>query len=262
VEAVHHAAWANAVDVQIEWVNSETLETAWAEYEPLLSSVDGIIVPGGFGNRGIEGKIKAAELARTKEIPYLGLCLGMQVAVIEFARNVLGLKDANSSEFDPESQNKVIDLMPNQRNIADKGGTMRLGQWVCCLSSGSKVEAIYDKSIVFERHRHRYEFNNAYRKQMEAAGVSLCGQSADGNLIEIIELTDHPWFVGTQFHPEFKSRPTRPHPLFRSFIASAVKRAGLVPTREQQSMEKPSVNGHAARAAGTLSTTGSQSDLD
>ena len=263
VEAVHHAAWANAVDVQIEWVNSETLETAWAEYEPLLSSVDGIIVPGGFGNRGIEGKVKAAGLARTKQIPYLGLCLGMQVAIIEFARNVLGLADANSSEFAPESHNKVIDLMPNQRKITDKGGTMRLGQWVCCLTPGSKVEAVYDKSIVFERHRHRYEFNNAYRKQMEAAGVSLCGQSADGNLIEIIELTDHPWFVGTQFHPEFKSRPTRPHPLFRAFIASAVKRAGLMPSREQQPVERSNVNGYAAgRAAGTISTTGGQGDLD
>jgi CTP synthase len=233
VEAVHHAAWANGVDVQIEWVNSETLESAWADYEPLLTSVDGIIVPGGFGYRGIEGKIKAAELARARNIPYLGLCLGLQVAVIEFARHVLGLEDANSSEFDPESHNKVIDLMPNQRNIADKGGTMRLGQWVCCLSSGSKVEAAYDKSIVFERHRHRYEFNNSYRKAMETAGMSLCGQSADGNLIEIIELNDHPWFVGTQFHPEFKSRPTRPHPLFRAFVAHAVKRAGLMPAREQ-----------------------------
>ncbi|MGO8946654.1 MAG: CTP synthase [Ktedonobacterales bacterium] len=260
VEAVNHAAWANGVDVQIEWVNSETLESAWADYEPLLASVDGIIVPGGFGHRGIEGKVKAAELARERDIPYLGLCLGMQVAVIEFARHVLDLEDANSSEFDPESQNKVIDLMPNQRIIAEKGGTMRLGQWVCCLTTGSKVEAAYGKPIVFERHRHRYEFNNSYRKAMEAAGMSLCGQSADGSLIEIIELKNHPWFVGTQFHPEFKSRPTRPHPLFRAFIASAVKRAGLVPSREQSpSMGQLAVNGHDASVTSAL--TGGLNDL-
>ncbi len=258
VEAVNHAAWANGVDVQIEWVNSETLESAWSDFEPLLASVDGIIVPGGFGHRGIEGKIKAAELARTKEIPYLGLCLGLQVAVIEFARHVLGLEDANSSEFDPESSNKVIDLMPTQRHIADKGGTMRLGQWVCCLASGSKAEAAYDKSIVFERHRHRYEFNNSYRKAMEAAGVSLSGQSADGSLIEIIELKGHPWFVGTQFHPEFKSRPTRPHPLFRAFIASALKRAGLTPPRGQtvSSPEQLALSNHDADANVTAARMG------
>ncbi len=261
VEAVNHAAWANGVDVQIEWVNSETLESAWADFEPLLASVDGIIVPGGFGHRGIEGKVKAAELARTKEIPYLGLCLGMQVAVIEYARHVLGLEDANSSEFDPESGNKVIDLMPNQRLIAEKGGTMRLGQWVCCLAAGSKVEAAYGKSIVFERHRHRYEFNNSYRKPMEAAGMFLSGQSADGSLIEIIELKGHPWFVGTQFHPEFKSRPTRPHPLFKAFIASAVKRAGLMPAREQPvSAEQRATNGHDAAGA-TSARSGGFSDL-
>ncbi|HEX8037446.1 MAG TPA: CTP synthase [Ktedonobacterales bacterium] len=260
VEALNHASWANGVDVQIEWVNSEILESAWDEFEPLLASVDGIVVPGGFGHRGIEGKIKAAQLARTRNIPYLGLCLGMQVAVVEFARNVLGLADANSSEFNPESHNKVIDLMVSQRNIADKGGTMRLGQWVCCLASGSKAEAAYGQSIIFERHRHRYEFNNSYRRQMEAAGMMLSGRSADGSLIEIAEVKDHPWFVGTQFHPEFKSRPTRPHPLFRDFITASARRAGLNAeaatgrlASAKQSEATPIANGHDTHATGALS---------
>ena len=245
VEALHHAAWANGVDVRIEWVNSETLETEWDEYEPLLSSADAILVPGGFGNRGIEGKIRAAQLARMENIPYLGLCLGLQVAVIEFARNVLNLKDANSSEFDPESHNKVIDLMVSQRKVADKGGTMRLGQWVCCLTPESKVEAAYQQPIIFERHRHRYEVNNTYRKRMEAAGMVLSGRSADGSLIEIIELRDHPWFVATQFHPELKSRPTRPHPLFREFVAAAIRRSGIQPATRRTPVAS---NGHAPQS--------------
>ncbi|HEV2458418.1 MAG TPA: CTP synthase [Ktedonobacterales bacterium] len=251
VEALHHAGWANGVDVQVEWVNSETLETAWEDYKPLLESVDGIVVPGGFGHRGIEGKILAARLAREDKIPYLGLCLGMQVAVVEFARNVLGLTDANSSEFNPDSQNKVIDLMPSQRHVADKGGTMRLGQWVCCLTPGSKAEAAYGQPIVFERHRHRYEYNNAYRKRMEQAGMALSGRTADGSLIEIAELKDHPWFVGTQFHPEFKSRPTRPHPLFREFVAAAARRAGQAGGAAAQERTAGSatavLNGHKSR---------------
>jgi CTP synthase len=151
----------------------------------------------------------------------------MQVAVIEFARNVLGLEDANSSEFDESSQYKVIDLMPNQRQITDMGGTMRLGQWVCCLTPGTKTAQAYGEPIIFERHRHRYEFNNAYRKRAEAAGMVISGRSADNNLVEIVELKDHPWFVGSQFHPEFKSRPTRPHPLFNGFIVAAKQRAGV-----------------------------------
>ena len=261
VEALNHASWGNGVDVQIEWINSETLETQWDEFEPLLASVDGIVVPGGFGHRGIEGKIKAAQLARTRNIPYLGLCLGMQVAVVEFARNVLGLTDANSAEFNPESHDKVIDLMVSQRNIADKGGTMRLGQWVCCLTAGSKAEAAYGQSIIFERHRHRYEFNNSYRRQMEAAGMMLSGRSADGSLIEIAEVKDHPWFVGTQFHPEFKSRPTRPHPLFRDFVAAAVRRAGLNAEAATGRLATPkqadsmAANGHDVKAMGALSSS-------
>ena len=223
VEALTHAGWTQGADVEIDWIDSELLETNWDEYEPRLAAVAGIVVPGGFGHRGVEGKIRAAQYARTHNVPYLGLCLGLQVAVIEFARNVLGISDANSSEFDPESPDKVIDLMPNQRHISDKGGTMRLGQWVCCLTPGSKVEQAYGEPIIFERHRHRYEVNNAYRRRMEQAGLLVSGRSADNSLVEIVELRDHPWYVGTQFHPEFKSRPTRPHPLFKGFIAAALQ---------------------------------------
>ena len=226
-ESLHHAAWSHGLDVEIEWVNSETLESSWDDVEPWLKTVDGIVVPGGFGSRGIEGKIRAARLAREQGIPYLGLCLGLQVAVIEFARDVLKLEGANSSEFEPATHNKVIDLMPNQRNISDKGGTMRLGQWVCCLTPGTRAHTAYGEQVIFERHRHRYEFNNAYRKRMEAAGMVMSGRSADNRLVEIIELKDHPWFVATQFHPEFKSRPTRPHPLFRDFVGAAAHRARL-----------------------------------
>ena len=225
VEALSHAGWSLGVDTQIDWIDSQKLETDWEAYEPRLAAADGIIVPGGFGHRGIEGKIRAANYARTHDIPYFGLCLGLQVAVVEFARNALGLPDANSSEFDPESPDKVIDLMPNQRGVSDKGGTMRLGQWVCCLTPGSRVADAYGDGIVFERHRHRYEVNIAYHRRLEAAGMVFSGKSADNKLVEIIELPDHPWFVATQFHPELKSRPTRPHPLFRGFIAAAIQRA-------------------------------------
>jgi CTP synthase len=224
-ESLHHAGWYHDVDVRIKWINSEALEQMGERYSEVLEDVSGIVVPGGFGHRGIEGKIKAANFARRKNIPYLGLCLGMQVAVIEFARNVLGLKDANSTEFDQQTPNPVIDLMLNQRQVADKGGTMRLGSWVCCLMPGTKAYQAYSEPIVFERHRHRYEFNNEYRKRMEANGIVVSGRSADNSLVEIIELRDHPWFVASQFHPEFKSRPTRPHPLFRDFIGASVQLA-------------------------------------
>lgn len=222
-EALDHAGWYHDVDVRIKWINSEALETM--NEAEVLEDVEGIVVPGGFGHRGIEGKIKAASFARRKQIPYLGLCLGMQVAVIEFARNVLGLSGANSSEFDPNTTNPVIDLMLTQRHISDKGGTMRLGNWVCCLTAGTKAYQAYGEPIVFERHRHRYEFNNEYRKRMEAHGLVVSGRSADNSLVEVVELADHPWFVGSQFHPEFKSRPTRPHPLFRDFIGACVQEA-------------------------------------
>ena len=224
-ESLRHAGWYHDVDIHIKWINSEALDNMGENYAEVLEDVDGIVVPGGFGHRGIEGKVKAAHFARRNKTPYLGLCLGMQVAVIEFARNVLGLKGANSSEFDPQCPYPVIDLMTTQRQVADKGGTMRLGNWVCCLTPGTKAYQAYDEAIVFERHRHRYEFNNEYRKRMEAHGVVISGRSADNNLVEIIELADHPWFVGSQFHPEFKSRPNRPHPLFRDFIGACVQQA-------------------------------------
>ncbi|GHO66369.1 CTP synthase [Ktedonobacter sp. SOSP1-52] len=229
-ESLHHAGWFHDVDVRIKWINSEALEKM--NEAEVLEGLSGIVVPGGFGHRGIEGKIKAASFARRNNIPYLGLCLGMQVAVVEFARNVLGLKEANSSEFDPQTPNPVIDLMLTQRQVADKGGTMRLGNWVCCLTRDTKAYAAYNEPIVFERHRHRYEFNSEYRKRMEAHGLVVSGRSADNSLVEIIEVKDHPWFVASQFHPEFKSRPTRPHPLFRDFVGASVTIA-----QQQQSQE-------------------------
>ena len=223
-EALRHAGWYHDIDVRIEWINSEALEKRDEGYAELLEGMAGIVVPGGFGQRGIEGKVKAAGYARRTGLPYLGLCLGMQAAVIEFARNVLGMGGANSTEFDAQTPYPVIDLMVTQRQIADKGGTMRLGNWVCCLTPGTKAYAAYGGDIVFERHRHRYEFNNDYRKRLEAHGMMLSGRSADNSLVEIMELADHPWFVGSQFHPEFKSRPTRPHPLFRAFLGACIER--------------------------------------
>ncbi len=224
-EALAHAGWYHDVDVRIKWINSEALEKM-GETE-VLEDVAGVVVPGGFGHRGIEGKIKAASFARRNNVPYLGLCLGMQVAVIEFARNVLGLAEANSTEFDPQTPYPVIDLMLTQRQISDKGGTMRLGNWVCCLTPDTKAYKAYGEPIVFERHRHRYEFNNEYRKRMESRGLVVSGRSADNSLVEVIELSEHPWFVASQFHPEFKSRPTRPHPLFRDFVGACVQQAQL-----------------------------------
>ena len=224
-EALRHAGWYHNVDIHIKWINSEALESMGDGYTEVLEELDGIVVPGGFGHRGIEGKIKTANFARRMRTPYLGLCLGMQVAVIEFARNVLNLPTANSTEFDPQTASPVIDLMNTQRNVADKGGTMRLGNWVCCLTPGTKAYKAYGEAIVFERYRHRYEFNNEFRKRLEAHGIIISGRSADNSLVEIIELADHPWFVGSQFHPEFKSRPNRPHPLFRDFIGAGVQLA-------------------------------------
>ena len=235
-ESLHHAGWFHDVDVRIKWINSEALEKM--NEAEVLEGLSGIVVPGGFGHRGIEGKIKAASFARRNNIPYLGLCLGMQVAVVEFARNVLGLQEANSSEFDPQTPNPVIDLMLTQRQVADKGGTMRLGNWVCCLTKDTKAYAAYNEPIVFERHRHRYEFNSEYRKRMEAHGLVVSGRSADNSLVEIIEVKDHPWFVASQFHPEFKSRPTRPHPLFRDFVGASVTIAQQQQSQEGKQEEK------------------------
>ena len=221
-EAVQHAAVHHGVAAEILWVNSEEIETkSRPEVAQLLRHANGIIVAPGFGERGIEGKILAAEYARTHQIPYLGLCYGMQMAVIEFARHVAGLADANSTEIDAQTTMPVIDLMPDQRDLADLGGTMRLGLYPCRLVPGTRAAAAYGQPLIHERHRHRFEFNNAYRARLEAAGMVVSGTSPDGRLVEIVELPDHPFFLGTQFHPEFKSRPTRPHPLFRDFLAAA-----------------------------------------
>ncbi len=219
-ESLMHAGLHHNVDIEIEWVNSET--TSPEEMEKILRHVSGVVVPGGFGPRGIEGKVRAVQFARERNIPYLGLCYGLHMAVIEFARNVMGLEGANSTEIDPQTPHPVIDLMPAQRGV-DMGGTMRLGLWPCKLVPDTTAGEAYDASHVDERHRHRFEVNNDYRDQLEEAGLIVSGASPDGRLAEIMEITDHPFFVGVQFHPEFRSRPNRPHPLFRDFIGAAVE---------------------------------------
>jgi CTP synthase len=220
MESLEHASLAHDLAVEIAWVNSERddLEEMLRE----LRHVSGIVVPGGFGPRGIEGKIVAAQYARVRKIPYLGLCYGLHMAVIEFARSILGLHDANSTEIDPDTPHPVIDLMPEQRDV-EMGGTMRLGLYPCSLVPGTRAAEAYGQATVNERHRHRFEVNNEYRDQFARAGMIVSGQSPDGKLAEIMELRDHPFFVGVQFHPEFKSRPTRPHPLFENFIGAAKK---------------------------------------
>ncbi|MHB9133806.1 MAG: CTP synthase [Armatimonadota bacterium] len=219
-EALRHGGIENQATVKIEWVDAEDIETQGAE--ALLHRCDGIVVPGGFGDRGVEGKIAAIRYAREKHVPFLGLCLGMQCAVIEFARNVVGFADASSLEFHPESQHLVIDLMPEQKHIADKGATMRLGLYPCKVHPGTLAERCYGEPLVYERHRHRYEVNNDLRAQIAAAGMVFSGTSPDDRLVEMAELPDHPFFIGSQFHPEFKSRPDHAHPLFREFIRASV----------------------------------------
>jgi CTP synthase len=216
VEALTHGSIANRVKLNILWVNSENVE------EELLHEADGILVPGGFGERGIEGKIKAINYGRLSKKPTFGICLGMQLMCVEFARNVLNLKGANSTEFDPNTPHPVIDIMEEQKQIEELGGTMRLGAYPCVLKEGTKVREIYKKEVIYERHRHRYEFNNAYREVFEKNGFVISGVSPDGRLVEVIELRDHPWFIGCQFHPEFKSKPFDPHPLFVSFIKACI----------------------------------------
>ena len=219
-EALIHGGIANHVGVAMEWIPSDRftdLETA----VKLLAPYDGLLIPGGFGIRGIEGMVHAVEAARQKRLPFFGICLGMQVAIIEFARNVCRIPDANSSEFEAECGNPVISLLPSQRNVQDMGGTMRLGAYTCRLRPGSQIARIYGVSEISERHRHRYEVDNGYRDLFAEHGMRLTGLSPDGSLVEMLELPDHPWFIGCQFHPELKSRPTRPHPLFASFIAAA-----------------------------------------
>jgi len=221
-EALTHGGIGNGVSVEIRWVNSEevTAETA----DGLLAGVQGILVPGGFGSRGIDGKLEAIRYAREKGVPFLGICLGMQLAVVEFARNVCGLTGAHSSELDPRTPYPVIDLMPDQVGVTAKGGTMRLGSYPCRLAEGSLAAAVYGTLEIKERHRHRYEFNNGYREELTRAGLALSGLSPDGRLVEVIELPGHPWFAACQFHPELKSRPNRAHPLFREFVAASMER--------------------------------------
>ena len=219
VEALFHSGIVNDTAVELRWVDSEGLTRE--NTRQLLDGCAGILVPGGFGDRGIEGMILAAEYARTRGVPYFGICLGMQIAVIEFARHVLGWQDAHSTEFDPQTAHPVIDLMPDQVGVTAKGGTMRLGSWPCVLSDGSRCLQAYGVPRIDERHRHRYEFNNRFRGELSAAGLLIAGSSPDGTLVETVEQPAHPWFVGVQFHPEFKSRPNRPHPLFRAFVAAA-----------------------------------------
>jgi CTP synthase len=221
-EALVHGGIDHETQVNVHWLESEDIERQGTER--VLREMDGILVPGGFGVRGVEGKIDAIRYARERHIPYLGLCLGMQCAVIEFARHVASLKDANSSEFDPDCSDPVIDLMANQQGVKDKGGTMRLGAYGCKLATSTLAQKSYGVSEVTERHRHRYEFNNAYRERLTQKGLVLSGVSPDDRLVEIVELPAHPWFLATQFHPEFNSRPHRPHPLFSGFVGAALRR--------------------------------------
>lgn len=232
VEALKHAAIHHGRELEIIWVDAETLRKE--EITARLEAADGILVPGGFGVRGIEGKIMAARYARERRVPYLGLCLGMQVAVAEFARNVAGMVGANSSEFDPSTNYPVIDLLPEQKDVADMGGTMRLGASPTKLVPDTKAYAAYGEEVIYERHRHRYEVNNIFRSLLTDKGLVVSGLTPDGRLVEVVELKDHPWFVACQYHPEFKSRPTKPHPLFRDFIGAAVACAcGTTPEDEQ-----------------------------
>ena len=219
-EALRHGGIVNDAKVEILWIDSEkiTRETAPA----MLGACDGIIVPGGFGDRGIEGMIETIRYAREEKGPLFGICLGMQLAVVEFARNVAGLEDANSSEFVPDGEHSVIDIMEDQKDVTNKGGTMRLGLYPCKLLDGTLVRSIYQEELIYDRHRHRWEFNNAYRKMLTEAGLTIAGLSPDERLVEIVEYHDHPWFIGVQFHPEFKSRPNKPQKLFASFIAAAL----------------------------------------
>jgi CTP synthase len=221
---VHHGC-----KVEIDWVDSESVGDPAVAAR--LEQASGILIPGGFGGRGIEGKIRAAQIARQRKIPYLGICLGMQIAVAEFARHVAGMEGANSTEFDPETPFPVIDLLPEQKEIADLGGTMRLGADPVKLHAGTRIRELYDEPVIYERHRHRYEVNNHLRRRLEAAGLICSGTSPDERLVEAIELpfADHPFFVASQYHPEFKSRPERPTPLFREFVGAALAYAGVVP---------------------------------
>ena len=224
-EALHHAGYCHNTHVQIHWIDSE--EITPENIEETLGELDGIIVPGGFGNRGIQGMILAAKYAREKNLPYFGICLGMQIAVIEYARDVAGITDADSGEFNELCKHKVIDFMPGQSDEIDKGGTLRLGAYPCSIKPGTTMEKCYESLLISERHRHRYEFNNDFREILENAGLTLSGTSPDGRLVETVEISDNLFHVGVQYHPEFKSRPNRPHPLFKGFVGAALKYSGV-----------------------------------
>ncbi len=261
VESLRHGGIAHGVEVEVRWVASDELSPAAAhgdeldrEVQRLLTGVDGVLVPGGFGVRGVEGKVAAARWARVHQVPFLGLCLGLQVAVIDVAREMLGLPYAHSSEFEPNSPDPVIDLMPDQREVTDKGGTMRLGSYPAKLVPGTRTRAAYrDEPVVYERHRHRFEVNNRYRTRMEAAGLIISGVSPDDRLVEFVELADHPWYVATQAHPELKSRPTRAHPLFDGFVAAARQHRREASGRLPVELDEPT----AAEIEGALSTEAS-----
>ncbi len=231
-EALIHGGIANGVELNIHWINSEEVD------EDTLDKLDGILVPGGFGERGTQGKIMALKYGREKKKPTFGICLGMQLMCVEFARNVLDLKDANSTEFNPLTPHPIIDIMEEQKNIKELGGTMRLGSYPCKLMEGSKAREIYGKDLIYERHRHRYEFNNQYREAFERHGIVFSGLSPDGRLVEVIELKDHPWYIGCQFHPEFKSKPHRPHPLFVSFVYACLQKTGQSPVIKQDKLHR------------------------
>lgn len=220
-EALKHGGIATRSAVDINWIDSESLEADGVDLDEVFREVDGILVPGGFGSRGIEGKILACNYARTHKIPYLGICLGMQIAIIEFARNVLGLEGANSAEINPDTRYPVIDILPEKKNLTDLGGTLRLGKYPCVLNPESKSYELYGADEIWERHRHRYEVNNDYREALLSHGMIFAGTSPNNHIVEMIEIPDHPWFVAGQFHPEFKSRPNKPHPLFRGFVTAA-----------------------------------------
>jgi len=222
VESLRHSASANGANLEIRWIPAEEVDGLLAPSH--LDGLDGILVPGGFGIRGVEGKIEAIRHARENGVPFLGLCLGLQCAVIEFSRNVLGHRGAHSTEFDPTTTDPVIDLMEDQADVEDLGGTMRLGIYPAKLMPGTRTQRLYGEEVIYERHRHRWEVNNRYRTELEAAGLVFAGKSPDDRLVEIIEMPTHPYFIATQFHPEFKSRPDNPHPLFSGFVAAALER--------------------------------------
>jgi len=221
-EALHHAGITNDTEVKIHWVNAEQIEAEDTDLDEVFAGCRGILVPGGFGDRGVEGKILAIQYAREHKIPFLGLCLGMQCAVIEFARHVCGMREAHSTEFNRETKYPVIDLMSSQQNVEKKGGTMRLGAYPCKVLKDTHTYTAYESELIHERHRHRFEFNNVYRKQLAEAGLIVAGTLPDDSLVEIVEVKGHPWFVASQFHPELKSRPNNPHPLFREFVKAAL----------------------------------------